>query len=177
MSLSTPHEFVTVVDWRSSAGERRKAKEAMGVVECELGAAEIGEKRLWGKEGEGRWRVYLFVQQVSGHGRRGYKVVGVLLAERIEIGHEVREDGSLEEVGRKALMGVARVWTCVEARRRGVARMLVECARKSFVYGMEIPKEMVAFSQPTDSGGRLARAVLGDEENGRSGWMVYKEKV
>lgn len=92
--------FVLVVDRKSAAVERKKAREVLEVVESELSAGEIGEGVLWGgvkggeEEGRGgdggeRFRVLLYVV--------GKKCVGLCLAERIRkayrvVGDEVRND-------------------------------------------------------------------------------------
>ncbi|TGZ85285.1 hypothetical protein EX30DRAFT_392646 [Ascodesmis nigricans] len=180
----TPHAFITMVDARSSTCDRRKAHEALKVVEIEIGAANLTEDSLWGstKDGDARFKVFLYVEQQFGSKiKHTYKVVGIILAERIR--HAYRLPNSqgpsldVELTGQKveALMGIARVWTCVDARRRGIARRLIAEARRGFIYGMTIAKDQVAFSQPTASGSKLAGAVLGDDSGG--GWLVYKEEV
>ncbi|KAI5842428.1 sister chromatid cohesion acetyltransferase-like protein Eco1 [Morchella snyderi] len=79
---------------------------------------------------------------------------------------------SISSTPQKALMGVARIWTCSSSRRKGIARRLLECARSTFIYGMSVEKGLVAFSQPTESGGVLARGWFEGEE----GWKVYVEE-
>lgn len=71
-----------------------------------------------------------------------------------------------------ALLGIARIWTSKSHRRRGIAGDLLETARGNFFYGVEVPKELIAFSQPTESGGRLAERWFGS----KTGWHVYGEK-
>jgi len=90
-------------------------REVLEVVDSELSAAAILEKNLWG----GGYKAFLYVA----HG----KVVGLLLAERIEGAFLARGTGSVE-LGerRRAVMGVSRVWTAKEWRRVGVARKLLD---------------------------------------------------
>ena len=71
-----------------------------------------------------------------------------------------------------ALLGISRIWTSRKYRGRGLAPMLLDCARSNFFYGIEVPKELVAFSQPTESGGKLARRWFGREE----GWSLFQEE-
>ncbi len=71
-----------------------------------------------------------------------------------------------------ALLGISRIWTSKSHRSRGIATELLESARACFFYGMEVPKELVAFSQPTESGCRLAVRWFEAE----SGWHVYSEE-
>jgi N-acetyltransferase len=70
-----------------------------------------------------------------------------------------------------AVVGVSRIWVSKHSRRKGVANNLLDCVLNQFIYGMEIDKDELAFSQPTESGGHLARAWYGAE----SGWLVYDE--
>ena len=70
-----------------------------------------------------------------------------------------------------ALLGISRIWTSKLYRKHGIAVDLLDCARSNFFYGMEVPKDLVAFSQPTESGGRLAAHWFGAE----TGWHVYTE--
>ncbi|KAG0643451.1 N-acetyltransferase ECO1 [Tuber brumale] len=188
--------FVLVVDRKSAVAERRKAREVLEVVESELSAGEIGEDVLWGgvkvgggeEGGDGgeRYRVLLYVV--------GKKCVGLCLAERIRrayrvVGDEVRNgvDGemrsvayrgssiSVSETSRPAILGISRVWVCADHRRRGIATRLLDCARENFIYGMKIEKDDVAFSQPTESGGALARGWFGADKAHH--WAVYVEEV
>lgn len=71
-----------------------------------------------------------------------------------------------------ALLGISRIWTSRSHRSRGIATELLECARSNFFYGVASPKNLVAFSQPTESGGRLAERWFGAKE----GWHVYRGK-
>ena len=81
-----------------------------------------------------------------------------------------------------ALLGISRIWTSKSYRRKGIARTLLDTARGSFFYGIEVPKTMCAFSQPTESGGILAEAWFGlhgrqelGERTVQGGWGVYVE--
>ena len=128
-----------------------------------------------------RYKVFLHVKD----GR----CVGACLAERITKAHRVKptelatdkgpetttnhrgssitfEDGTVP-----AVVGVSRIWTSKAFRRKGIANNLLDCVMNQFIYGIGIEKDEVAFSQPTESGGRLARAWYGEG----SGWLVYKE--
>lgn len=70
-----------------------------------------------------------------------------------------------------ALVGISRIWTSRKFRNKGIASMLLDCVRGNFFYGMEVPKDLVAFSQPTESGGRLAERWF----EATTGWHVYTE--
>lgn len=71
-----------------------------------------------------------------------------------------------------AVVGVSRIWTSKTFRRKGIANNLLDCVVNQFIYGMEINREEVAFSQPTDAGANLAKAWF-DEP---AGWGVYVEE-
>ncbi|KAI5303816.1 N-acetyltransferase O1 (Establishment of cohesion protein 1) [Ascosphaera pollenicola] len=71
-----------------------------------------------------------------------------------------------------AIVGISRIWTSASSRRKGIAMDLLDCVRSNYIYGMEIPKEQIAFSQPTESGCRLIGAFYGDDTD----WHVYQEK-
>ncbi|KAL8768422.1 MAG: hypothetical protein Q9209_005328 [Squamulea sp. 1 TL-2023] len=70
------------------------------------------------------------------------------------------------------LLGIARIWTSKSHRGKGIATDLLETARGNFFYGVEVPKDLVAFSQPTESGGKLAGRWFGCQ----TGWHVYGEQ-
>lgn len=176
---------VLVVGRSATSAEKRKAKEVLEVVDSELGAAEIGEADLWadGDDGGDRFKVYLYI--------RGRKCIGLCLAERITKAYRVLDD-RLPRVGRgcsssvsvsdtpqPALLGISRIWTCSSHRRQGIAARLLDCARDTFIYGMHLEKSMVAFSQPTESGGGLARNwfCANPPVETKEGWAVYVEEV
>jgi hypothetical protein len=126
-----------------------------------------------------RFKIYLYI--------RGNKCAGVCLAERIweaytvldpttpspsAYGLPVAPQSSSISISTKpdpAILGISRIWTSNQHRKQGIATRLLECARSDFLYGLRMEKEKVAFSQPTESGGNLARKWFG----GRAGWHVY----
>ena len=117
------------------------------------------------------------------------KCVGLCLAERITEAHRVKDNKkskvgghdlpsdhksssiTVEEETVPAVVGVSRIWTSQSSRRKGIANNLLDCVLGKFIYGMEIEKDELAFSQPTESGGELAKAWYGEE----AGWLVYRE--
>lgn len=139
---------------RATAAERRRVRDVLELVDTELGAAPIDDAALWGADG--RYRVFLYT--VEERARR--TVVGCLLAERIAEGFAAVGGAGDVRLGprRRAVMGVCRVWVAREWRRKGIAWKMLEAARGAFVYGMKVRRSEVAFSQPTESGGWLARA-------------------
>ncbi|KAI9710542.1 MAG: hypothetical protein M1820_002678 [Bogoriella megaspora] len=125
-----------------------------------------------------RYKMYLSI--------RGNKCIGLCLAEVITKAHKViKLDEDVQILQRPsiskssaiaistdtdpALLGISRIWTSKVYRGKGVATELLDRAAETFLYGMQIQKEKVAFSQPTESGGRLARKWF----NMDHGWHVY----
>ncbi|KAI4109218.1 MAG: hypothetical protein L6R37_000649 [Teloschistes peruensis] len=100
----------------------------------------------------------------------GEKCVGFCLVEKISGGRrvvdpETEEDfKAAEDIGLRSssisvsadthvvLLGIARIWTSKSHRGRGIAKELLEAARGNFFYGLEVRKDLIAFSQPTESG-------------------------
>lgn len=128
-----------------------------------------------------RFKVFLYLD--------GDNCVGFCLAEKISAACRVVESEarpksservipapesssvSCSNTASVALLGISRIWTSRSYRGRGIAFDLLECARGNFFYSMEVPKDLVAFSQPTESGGRLAKRWYQAE----TGWLVYTE--
>ena len=191
--------FIAVVTRRDTLTMRNKAGEILKVVNTELGAVPIPQDALWGyltnpgPEASRNWsteqatmdryRMYLYIQ--------GSKCIGACLAERIQAAFPVLSNTTVHDAGeamvdqlttdaksssisisearKPAMLGISRIWTSNMHRQQGIATMLLNLARCNFLYGMTVSKETVAFSQPTESGGRLARKWFGQE----AGWLVY----
>lgn len=151
------------------------AAEAVG----QQGKAQQPRKGNGDGSASDRFKAYLYVH--------GQKCVGACLAERIQEAFPVLDqDDASESPGRlpadscgssisigntpeAAILGVSRIWTSNLHRKHGIATRLLDSARSDFLYGMTIDKGRVAFSQPTESGGQLARKWFGR----RAGWHVY----
>lgn len=129
---------------------------------------------------QGRFKAYLYIQ--------GSKCIGLCLAERISEAYTVlgvSEDGTRQTAATSpssssittktqsdlAIVGISRIWTSNAYRKKGIARALLDCVAGTFLYGLRIPASMIAFSQPTESGGQLARKWFGMD----SGWHVYTD--
>lgn len=54
---------------------------------------------------------------------------------------------------REAWLGVRGVWVAVECRRQGIARLLIDCARRQVMVGCEVPHSRVAFFSPALAAG------------------------
>lgn len=163
---------------------KRNVRCVLDVVNQELGAVNIEDEVLWAqvqhtkredediaKGGLDRFKAFLYV--------RGSKCVALCLVERIERAGRVLEQKdkpanssiSVSDVKDPVVMGISRIWTSNEHRKKGLATLLLNCASENFLYGMEVRDEEMAFSQPTESGVLLARKWFG----GRAGWHVYDD--
>lgn len=155
------------------------AKSASGLPSA-TGASPVSTPRTPSGSTADRFRVYLYV--------RKEQCVGLCLAERITKAYEVVQDRatpgdkpvknvwrsssvSVGEVEYPAILGISRIWTSGACRRQGIASRLLETARRTFIYGITIPREAMAFSQPSESGTYLAEQWFGGPE----GWKVYIE--
>lgn len=195
------YESIIMVDRRSSLASRNKVKKVLEIVNTELSAAPIEDSRLWGGL-DSILRVEPMrktTKDTSSNGGAGFKAflyldgdrcVGLCLVERINVAYRVAAtpvsknapvcisavaSSSSVAVSDKqdvALLGVSRIWTSRAYRRRGIAVALLECARRYFFYGMEVTKDLIAFSQPTESGGRLAKHWFEASE----GWHVFRDE-
>ncbi|KAK9480839.1 ESCO1/2 acetyl-transferase-domain-containing protein [Lipomyces japonicus] len=89
------------------------------------------------------------------------QIVGACLVEQIDHGFwmSAQTGRLMASTGRiKLIMGISRIYMVHDSRRQGIARVLLEEARKNFIYGLDVPREMVGWSQPSDSGARIATA-------------------
>ena len=124
-----------------------------------------------------RFKLYLFL--------RNKKCIGLCLAEHISRAHKVVASDenaqilqdpkarssaiAISKEAEPALLGVSRIWTSKAHRHEGVATALLNCVAENFIYGMRVPQSQIAFSQPSESGGALARKWFGRDY----GWHVY----
>lgn len=190
--------FIAVVGRRDALALRNKASDVLKVVNTELAAVPINDEELWSqitlattaetaKDGAStpekcdRFKVYLHI--------RGQKCVAACLAERIQEAFTVmaqdktakQQTQILEEsqsssisvstTADAVLLGISRIWVSSQFRKHGLARTLLDCTRSDFMYGLNVEKHLTAFSQPTESGGKLARKYFGSE----AGWHVYMD--
>ncbi|KAK9370903.1 ESCO1/2 acetyl-transferase-domain-containing protein [Lipomyces kononenkoae] len=85
-------------------------------------------------------------------------IVGLCLVERAEQGYFMSVDTGrlVRQSQAKMIMGISRLYTVHSARRTGVAQAMLDAARRNFVYGLEIGRDSVGWSQPSESGCRVA---------------------
>ncbi|PKY07740.1 hypothetical protein P168DRAFT_261660 [Aspergillus campestris IBT 28561] len=181
--------YVVIVDRKASPTAKSQAKKVLEVISKELSSPEIDDEVLWSQtepppsaaagqsDGPGekvdRYKVFLHMKDS--------RCVGACLTERIWESRPVDHVATPKEGAdtavtvrpetHPAIVGISRIWTSGASRRKGIAMDLLDCVVSNFIYGMEIPKEQMAFSQPTESGRALARSFFGDVD-----WHVYEER-
>ncbi|GLA49758.1 hypothetical protein AnigIFM63604_005742 [Aspergillus niger] len=177
--------YVVIVDRKASPTAKNQAKKVLEVICKELSSPTIEDEVLWSQteapkhlqqngvpEKVDRYKVFLHMKDS--------RCVGACLTERIWESRPVKKSAAsgngpdssvtVGEERHPAIVGISRIWTSGSSRRKGIAMDLLDCVVSNFIYGMEIPKEQVAFSQPTESGKGLAQSFFGNEE-----WHVYEE--
>ena len=101
------------------------------------------------------------------------KVVGCVVAEKIEAGYRAIRNNSCchytSAESEQASLGIRRLWVFGPLRRQGLAVCLLDAVRHNFVYGRVIPKQLIAFSNPTPDGKKFASSYTGTEE-----FLVYR---
>ncbi|KAL5116808.1 hypothetical protein ACEQ8H_005289 [Pleosporales sp. CAS-2024a] len=187
--------FVAAVGRKDALALRHRTSDVLKVVNTELGAVPIPDGDLWSQTCApddadakvehcqsapvDRFQTYLYI--------RDQKCIGACLAERIWDSYTVlAPDDATGQVHRladttrsssisisaaktRALLGISRIWTSNQHRKQGIATRLLDSARSNFLYGLTVEKDQVAFSQPTESGGNLARKWFQQDH----GWRVY----
>ncbi|KAL3229728.1 N-acetyltransferase ECO1 [Nakaseomyces bracarensis] len=142
---------------RGHTSEVNAMLEIMGVVNRELNAPH-DENEFWSSEhGETRGNAFVYVRNERAIGAI---TMEVLKPERCRwMVYESR--AIVEPVQPVFKIGVSRIWVCKSYRGEGIASTMIDIARRHTIPGINIPKNLVAWSQPTNSGGKLARKYNG----------------
>lgn len=69
--------------------------------------------------------------------------------------------GGVDCERQRLVTGVKIIWVAGSHRRRGIARKLLDAARRSLTFGHIIPKQQMVFSQPTADGFAFAKSYCG----------------
>ncbi|EYE96247.1 ESCO family N-acetyltransferase [Aspergillus ruber CBS 135680] len=185
--------YVVIVDRKASPSAKNQAKKVLEVIGKDLSSPEIPDDVLWSQveppkdqqhesmEKVDRYKVFLHMKDS--------RCVGACLTERIWESKPVQKPATQANGGgaehpsnnsssitvgdetHPAIVGISRIWTSGSSRRKGIAMDLLDCVVVNFIYGMEIPRGQIAFSQPTESGNRLIQSFFGPDEP----WHVYNE--
>ncbi len=138
-----------------------KLKEVLKQADADMGFARRKEEVV-------KQRAFIYIS--------GKRVVGCILAEAInserlllkdaEHGSSTTEPQSKTAPDKEtaAMVGIYQMWTHQSYRRKGIATRLLDTVRQRFVWGMNMGREALAFSQPTTDGLALAQAYCGSEK-------------
>ncbi|KAI3662418.1 hypothetical protein MP638_004942 [Amoeboaphelidium occidentale] len=155
-----------------SASQKMKINEVLFIVNKELGSAsELS------KSAQESCVFFVYLSEDS-------KVLGVLIAEPITSGYKAihRSKTENDSVGLKenvemdhqnpvkCLCGISRIWVHSHHRNKRIGSMLLESCCNNFIYGMILSPSDLAFTQPTDSGAKLASSFC------KGSFNVYVEK-
>lgn len=99
----------------------------------------------------------------------GYRVLPESQSEGSPQKHPGHRPWCCSDVPEKAFIGISRIWVQNQARRKGIATRLLDCVRQWALYGIEIPRSKMAFSDPTPDGKLLATRYAGTPH-----FLVYK---
>ncbi|EDW69217.1 N-acetyltransferase eco [Drosophila virilis] len=97
---------------------------------------------------------------------RKQQIVGLCLVQPLTQAHRfIQVDGTdyFSEETFEASCGVSRIWVSPLQRRRGIASKLLRAVQSHTMLGIEISRDRIAFSTPTDDGRALARQFTQNE--------------
>ncbi|OBA20119.1 hypothetical protein METBIDRAFT_45184 [Metschnikowia bicuspidata var. bicuspidata NRRL YB-4993] len=66
-----------------------------------------------------------------------------------------------QQINQNSKLGISRIWVAPHWRRRGLGVMMLNAVMKYLEYGITLKKKDLAFSQPSYSGGLLAKTFCG----------------
>jgi N-acetyltransferase len=120
---------------------------------------------------------------------RGHNVIGCLLAQSIAVAKILqlgpnsddyealfKEEIIVTQEKRPAYLGVNKIWVHQTRRKEKLASLLLETARKKFLYGQKILRSEVAFTAPTQLGQFLAKNYMEDTHQVEDFlWLQYED--
>ncbi|KAJ0022819.1 hypothetical protein NQD34_014953, partial [Periophthalmus magnuspinnatus] len=151
----------------------KKIEEIREMVDNDLGFQQVESKC------PSKTKTFLFISNDK-------KVAGCLIAEHINEGYRVIEEpapsGSEGEkvmferqrawccstTAEPAICGISRIWVVSTMRRQGIASRMLDCLRNNFIYGSNLSKDEIAFSDPTPDGKLFATHYFGTSQ-----FLVY----
>lgn len=134
--------------------EVKAMMEIMYIVNNEL-TAPHDENDFWSEEGTSSMgRAFVYIKD----GRAVGAITVEYLKEDDSRGRWMRVSTRelVPEVVPRVRLGISRIWVCRKQRGQGIATRLLECVRKYAILGNEVARWEMAWSQPSESGGKLA---------------------
>ncbi|CAR66419.1 DEHA2F26356p [Debaryomyces hansenii CBS767] len=151
--------LVMTIDRRASKQVKR-VEEILKVVNGELNAASDG--KAWQKDHKGPIQGRAFIVVIDG------RAIGICTTEPIQDVDQqcrwiIHRTQALvpNQVNRSIKLGISRIWIAPKWRRYGLARRLLDIVLVHSVYGIVLDKKEIGFSQPSFSGGLLAKSFNG----------------
>ncbi|VVT44170.1 uncharacterized protein SAPINGB_P000327 [Magnusiomyces paraingens] len=187
--LGPPRDRILRVNASSKLPEKRAVQDLLLCVNTELSAPP--ENQTWRKGPAAAAAAYVYVSSSCSDSSKDSfpssssqpvpRAVAILVVERISRAHTLDlTTGTMTPYKTPdqcpaPVMGVARIYTARGFRRRGFAARLLDVAAEDFIYRYRVPKKAVAWSQPSASGGMLAKCWHGDQSPGPDKVLVYLE--
>ena len=160
---------VVLIERGDSAAHLRKLSEVCEMMDGELGMYHAGgaEEVLQNDSGRDDKAFLLVVDS---------KVIAACVVQRISTCY-----AAVEEAGRspsavssdvvvtsktpqRATCGVKSMWVLKAERRKGRMGALLDCVRESYSFGSTVPKDRLAFTQPTADGRRFMERYRGSKD-------------
>ncbi|CAL9698148.1 unnamed protein product [Knipowitschia caucasica] len=151
----------------------KKIEEIREMVDSDLGFQQVESKC------PSKTKTFLFISNDK-------KVSGCLIAEHINEGYRVIEEPSpsgsegekvmferqrawcCSTTSEPAICGISRIWVVSTMRRQSIASRMLDCLRNNFIYGSNLSKDEIAFSDPTPDGKLFATQYFGTSQ-----FLVY----
>jgi len=129
----------------------KKIDEVLDIVNIEMGYLRPNKSEADKKND----KTFLFISSNK-------TVAGCIIVEEIKQAYQQTkgvDDSTFsfsKETPLRAACGIVLIWVHKNERRKGIAFKLLEQMRSHFVYGYTMPKNLIAFSQPTPEGKAFA---------------------
>lgn len=157
-SLSTGHSIkcsiITIK--KSNKKHTQKVDTVLAMVNQELNASQ--DSGQWKKLEFDKSKAFIVI--IDG------KAVGLCTTDTIQpnqgrwMVHKTQEVVP-KQINKHAIIGISRIWVSNKWRQYGLAKKLLNCVLKNSIYGVTLSKNQIAFSQPSFSGGMLAKSFNG----------------
>lgn len=175
--LNRNKAVVKIIDInRHLESQVRKVHKVLKMVNLELNAAE-GSTDWSRPQDTTNIRANAFVALIDN------KVVGIVTTEPItdperQARWMVFKTQTIvpNQVNHRAKLGISRIWVAPVWRRYRIAQRLLAVTLDNSIYGVSMNKRDIAFSQPSTSGGALAKSFNGVvHKSGETLLLVYLE--
>ncbi|ANB12796.1 Eco1p [Sugiyamaella lignohabitans] len=146
--ITTSHsEYIVKIDASSKPSEKAAVQDILDLVNSELNAPP--ENPYWRTRSE-QGAAFVYVKDK--------RATSLLIVERITQAYVMdAATGQLTDKIQPAIIGVSRIFTVKECRSLNMASKLLDSCLSNFIYALSVPKNRVAWSQPTASGLKLAQ--------------------